>query len=456
MPIDGAAAVALGTGNEGGGGDFGGDSGSGDSGGGDSGSEGTELSNQGSEGGEGGEGEGEQEFELDETGEPKLDAEGNKVPKQAAKPSSFKDIHAKLKEVDPAAAEAYRKTHFGYQQYQAAFPTPKEAQVAREVFDTYGGAEGIEQVANDAQQLAAESASFSKGDPNFIKQLAESDPAGFAATAPHYIRQLGISNPEAYTAALTPILNATFEQTGLTENVIKAGQIVDRIYSALEKAGDTTYLPYLDQVLGSLNKAYGVFDKYKKLGDQYGERPLTEKEKQLQLKEQSLNEKEQQTFRNTARNTVAKSMNGSIDKALSVYYKQNPKITKEQRSDLQTGVFDFINRQLDSNKKYISQMNALMQEGDVDRINNYVMQNVNKLVQTSAKTVWNRRGFGALPNQQNKGGQGNQNQSQVNLTRRPKRDDIDWQLTSEMDYMAGNAVLKGTKRKVKWNWSSQE
>ena len=456
MPIDGEAAVAIGAGNEGGGGDFSGGGDAGDAGGGtdggEVGSQGTGDSGEGS----GEEGSGEQEFELDEAGEPKLDDQGNKIPKQAAKPSSFKDIHAKLKEVDPAAAEAYRKTHFGYQQYQAAFPTPKEAQAARELFDTYGGAEGIEQVANDAQQLAAESASFSKGDPNFIKQLAESDPAGFAATAPHYIKQLGISNPEAYTAALTPILNATFEQTGVTANVIKAGQIVDRIYSALEKAGDTTYLPYLNQVLESLNGVYGTIDKYKKLGDQYGERPLTDKEKALQQREQSLNQKEQQTFLTTARNTVGKSMNASIEKALGVFYKQNPKITKEQRTDLQTGVFDFVNKQLDSNKKYIQQMRALMQEGDVDKINNYVMQNVNKLVQTSAKTIWNRRGFGTLPNQQ-KAGQGNQQQAgQVNLTRRPKRDDIDWNLTSEMEYMDGIAVLRGTKRKVKWDWRKVE
>src|SRR5208282_5549691 len=88
---------------------------------------------QGGEGGEGGEGGGETEYELDEAGEPKLDAQGNKVPKQAAGGApDLKTAFNKLKEVDPAAYKAVRAQYGENIEYKKVFPTVQAAREASE------------------------------------------------------------------------------------------------------------------------------------------------------------------------------------------------------------------------------------------------------------------------------------------------------------------------------------
>src|SRR5208337_4586805 len=102
-----------------------------------------------------------------------------------------------------------------------------------ELFDTYGGAEGIEEKSNQADAFADEMDKFSQGDREFISKLAKDDPEGFAKSASAMLTHLGVTNPDAYEAALVPILNITFEKTGITNGVIEAGSILNDVYGAL-------------------------------------------------------------------------------------------------------------------------------------------------------------------------------------------------------------------------------
>lgn len=398
---------------------------------------------------------GAQEFEVDEaTGEQRLDDEGNPVPKAAAPKGKvdFKSTYDKLKASDPAVAENYRKAHFGYEQYKQAFPTPQAAREAKDLFDTYGGAEGVEKLSNEASTFAEEMDRFSKGDPEFIAQLAKDDPEGFAATAGPYLATLGKNNPEAYQALLAPVIHTSMQQTGLTNSIVSAGQIIDRIYTALEKSGNKEHLPFLQQALDSLNKAWSVTEDYKKLGEKSGTRELTDKEKQFQQREQQLNQKEAEAFKKTVWTAQDGSIRTAITKSASQYYKLNPKMTAEQKETFESGIRDFVLRQMDSNQQFSKQYRALLKDGNVQKINTFFANEFNKKVADSAKRTWNRYGFGNLPNQ-NKAAVANK--GTVNLTKRPNRSDIDWQKTTEVDFMSGVATLKGSGRQVKWAWESQ-
>jgi hypothetical protein len=299
---------------------------------------------------------------------------------------------------------------------------------------------------------------FSNGDPTFIAQLAKDDPEGFVKVGAPYLATLARMNPEAYDAALAPIMVSTLQSAGITDAVVMAGNAISAVYDKLKASGDTESLLALRDAFKSLQGAYNYGEKLKKIAETGAGRPLSEEAKRIQTERQQLNQEKQQSFFSEVQKTVTQASDTAIDKALQTYYKQFPKMTKDQKSDLHNGVFDYIAQQLKSNKKYMTQLRALLDNGDGDKAANFVTQNVNKLVQASARTIWNRRGFsGNLPNQQKQGaGQGNQPTGQVNLTRRPKRDDIDWDKTSEMDFLAGNAILKGTGRKVKWDWAKQE
>jgi hypothetical protein len=392
------------------------------------------------------------EFELDENGEQKLDEEGNPIPKEQAPADSFKTTYDKIKAADPKAAEMFRKEHFSLQQFTKAFGTPAEAAAAKELFETYGGEEGLEELSGRAEQFASEMDAFSKGDPALIDMLAKDDPEGFAKVGAPYLTTLSKVNSAAYDAMLAPIMVSTLDQTGITAGIAEAGNILDALYGSLKAAGVTQGLPEITQAFNALKKAYDAGEKLKKIAEQSAQRPVSDKEKALAEKEKALTQKERDTFYSEVQKQVTQGSDALIDKALQTYYKQFPKITKDQKADLHNGVFDYIAQQLKSNAKYQKQLRTMLQNGEADKAVKYVAQNVGKLLQNgAAKTIWNRRGFGVLPNV-NKG-TGNANTGTVNLTLKPKRDDIDWNLTPEAMYMAGEAILKGSKRRVKWDWT---
>jgi hypothetical protein len=452
--VGGALAVDPGVGA----GDSGGDSGGSYSGGDDGGSGGEADPVVGGEESTGGADA--QEFEIDEaTGEQKLDADGNPIPKAAPTDTktNFKSVYDKLKAADPKAADVFRKQHFDYQKYQQAFPTSADAVAAKELFDTYGGAEGIEEISGRAQQFASEMESFSKADPKFYAQLAKDDPEGFGGGAIPYLAELS-NMPEAYNAALAPIFVNTLETSGITAGVMEAGNVLYEVLQSFKQSGNTQGVAELTQAFKALQKVYGATENLKQIAEKGAERPLSDREKALQQKEQQITKKERDAFYTEMQTKVVTAMDGLVDKSLSTYYKQFPKITKEQKADLHEGVFSFITRQLESNKKYQTQLRTLVNEGNQQKIANFVQQNVSKIVQESAKKIWNRRGFGNIPNS-TKPAPGATNTGTVNLTAKPKYDDIFWEKdggpTTEMMYMAGEAVLKGSKRRVKWDWSKQ-
>jgi hypothetical protein len=426
-----------------------GDQGSGDQGG-DQGEESPITGDQG--GDDQGSGDGaEPEYELDENGEQKLDEEGNPIAKAPA-PTDFKTTHAKIKAVDPKAAEVYRKTHFETQQYKKAFDTPQAAMEAKELFENYGGAEGIEELNGRAQQFASEMDAFSQGDPKFVSQLAADDPEGFAKIGVPYLAELAKTNPEAYDAALMPILNSTLNSSGITAGIIEAGNLIDGVYGALKQAGITTGLPEIAQAFQALKKAFATTENFKKLAEKSAERPLTDREKAIADREKQFTEKERETYYSEVQTKVTAASDAVIDKSLQTYFKQFPKMTKEQKADLHAGVFSYIAQQLKSDKKYGTTLRQLLDAGDQGKVANFVSQNVQRLAQASAKTVWNRRGFGKLPN--TTPGAGSKNQGTVTLSAKPKYDDIDFSegKTTEIQYMSGEAVLKGSGKKVKWSW----
>jgi hypothetical protein len=396
---------------------------------------------------------GAEEFELDTDGSQKLDEQGNPIKKApATTKSSFKDNYEKIKAADPQAADAYRKAHFGYQKYQEIFPTTADATAAKEMIETYGGAEGIETISAQAQQFGNEMDQFSKGDPKLLEMLAKEDPAGFSKSMTNGITLLGKTDPAAYSAALAPIMHSSLESSGINSALVEAGNTISDVFASLKASGaDQNLLFALNKAFDGLKKAYGYSENIKKLSEQSAERPLTDKEKDIQARDQAVTKKEQDSYYGAVQKSVTTTLDSSINKALSVYYKQFPKITKDQKADVHSGVFSHISQQLSSNVKYQKQLRALLNEKDINKVNNFVAQNVSKIVQASAKAVWNRRGFGTLPNQQNNAG--NQN-TQVVLNRKPKREDIDFSLQgAEMEYMAGRATLKGSKRKVSWDWN---
>lgn len=394
-----------------------------------------------------------QEFETDpETGEAKLDAEGNPIAK-TAKPADFKTTHAKLKEVDSKAAEVYRKTHFEAQQYKSSFPTPAAAQEAKQALETYGGVEGIETISTQAQQFAKEMDGFSKSDPDFFAQLAKDDAEGFAGGATPYLNALHKSNPEAYNSTLTPILSATMESSGFGSGLSEVGNFLDTLYGELKSAGVTGQLPGITAAYKQIKSLWDKTEKWKADTAKAGERPLNDREKRVADREKAFESKAKQEWLSGVQTKTVSMTDGHIDKALAPYFKQVSSLTTEQKQDLHTGVFEFVAQQMRSDKVYGKQLRTYLDAGNDAKALELVNQNVQKWLKNgAAKTVWNRRGFGKqLPAAAKTGNSGNA--GVTNLSAKPKNQDINWDKTTETEYMSGSATLKGSGKKVKWDWS---
>lgn len=418
--------------------------------------EGTEIpGSEGGEGGESGEG-GEPQYEIDEsTGETKLDDAGNPIPKTTVgKPEPFKATYEKIKASDPKAAEVFRKEHFGYEKYKTIFPTTAEATQAKELIDNYGGSEGIQELNDQAQTYASEMEKFSTGDPQFIAQLAKEDPEGFAKSISQGLITLGNTNEAAYSAALVPIIHRTLESTGITESVINAANTISQLYEGLKGTADAQTLVALTKAYEGLEKSFKLTEGWRKRAEASSQQPQSEEAKRIQQERQQLNQERAKDYSTKVSQAMAKTTDGHINTALQGYYKQFPKMTKDQKADVHNGTFEYIAKQLQSNPSYQKQMKALVQVGDIAKIDNFVSQNVKKIVAASAKAVWNRRGFGTVPGTKtNVAASGSA--GTVKLGKPPKYSDLDFtEDPGKTEYMMGRGTLKGSKKKITWDWSA--
>lgn len=394
---------------------------------------------------------GEQEFEVDAEGNQVLDeitGEPKLKQAQTTAEASFKDVYAALKESNPAAAESYRKAHFAYQSYAKAFPTPKEAMEAKQIFEDLGGTEGITSLQNEVQQYAAELTMFSNADPKLLDDLAADNPEAFGRFGTPYLERLGKMNPEAFQSTLLPYINSSLS-SNVNPGLIEAGDLVYEALQAMQAAGQTTGSVQLQRAFQSLKKIYEYTQKVEQGAQVSGDRPLTDKEKQLSTREQQLNQREQERFVNEASSAVMTRMNASISKQLDPYLKTK-KLSLDQKKDLAEGIYSYISQQLKSNKRYQTQLKGLMNGGDTQKVANFVGQNVDRIVVQSVKAVWNRRGFGAATTSKT----GTTTAGTMAVGRAPKYEDIDWSADpGEIRYMKGEATLKGSKRIVKWDWA---
>lgn len=400
----------------------------------------------------------EQEFELDEEGNQVLDDEGNPKAKQQQQTkgkTDFKSTYESIKEANPQAAEAYRKDHFSTEAYKKAFATPREAVETRQLLDNIGGVEGLTQLQTDAEEYATELNQVASGDPEIIKSFLSNPETkgGIAKLVPTALSIMAAANKEidpelhqAFQDTVRPYFSSSLD-TYVTPEIYQAGVSLNRIVKQMEAAGQDT--SQLENILGSLDKVYKYTTNIKSAVEK-GETTLSAKEKQLQQQSQEVAKQKEEIFMNQVRTSVNTTINASISKVVAPLIK-GKNLTSEQKQDLVSGIMDLTTRQLQSNDKYQKQLKTLLKQRDSEKVAQFVKQNFDRLVSDNAKKVWARRGYSNLTAKSRTA----VNNSTTVLARKPKRDDVDWNKTSDIDFMSGKAVLKGTGKQVSFKWEDQ-
>jgi len=437
--VDGGGAGGDGAGDAGGGdgGDDGGGAGGDDGGAGD---EGIDTGDEPIDG----EGEEHPDGEEGEDGEGEGAARKVLTPEQAQK--AIEKSLNKLKETDPVVAKELRKEVFQNREYRNVFPTPQEAQQAREIIDDLGGPDGVAAVKQEVNDYAAELTRMSDGDPQAVEDLARDYPDGLVKPTPTALDKMAVINPAEYERTIAKHMSRAMFEKGFTHSA-------DRI---IELLGD-----------GKVDQAKALAIEMKKWidnADRYGKSAPAEDKNKVSAADKKIADADAKLAQISDREqavAVTKTMDGIILRHLSPLMKGKT-LSREQRQFVVRGIYTEIAGSLKNQKDYQTKLNSLRKEGNPEKTSRYVGSKVAQIAEKLVKKVWAQSGFanagaarrpGADKGAQNRGA-GSGNARPVVVSKKPTPDKIDWSKDrSRMRFMSGEATLlpEFGGKVVKWD-----
>lgn len=357
-------------------------------------------------------------------------------------PDQMKKALAKLREIDPQAADVNRRAYYEAGDYKRVFPTVNAARDARDLIDSVGGADGITSLQNEATDYARELTAMANGDPGIVDELATDYPGSLPALVGRGLEKLAEINPQAYERMIAKDMANTLRDRGVAHSV-------ERL---LELIGDGKQQQAHELATKLMQWIQGVneFAKSRPADTQ------TPEAKALATRQAELDRKESNQFRTRVAESVIRSMNESINKALAPMLKSS-KLTPQQRTDLVNSIRTHLSKGFEGNQGYQQRMRALLAEGDFNAIRRYISGQLSSdRVSRSVKAVWGLRGFATKPvaggGRANGGSGGSPAGAVATVATKPQASEIDWKKDpGKMRYIRGEATLK-TGKVVRWKW----
>ncbi len=370
--------------------------------------------------------------ELETTEQPEQErTDGRTLPKEVqAALKKFKEAHPE----DAKAIEELRKSFFSSRQHGEFFKTPAEARQAKATLELIGGAEGISNLQSQVAAIEMVDASFEKGDPQVLDDIASDYPEGFKKLIGPAIDKLQKMDGAAYAAAMQPHTFAAMEAAGL-------GPVLGAIAEAIG-AND-------------LAKAKDLIGKslqwYKGQQEQAGTRQKVDdpERQKFETERRTFEQQKEQTFRQDIGRATVGHQQEMVNKTLAPYLKSKP-LGAEAKADLADGVDREIQRLLKADTVYQQQIKAMLaaKTRDPEKIKQYVNATVDEATPKAVKAVWTRR-YGATPaarpaipqNGQRPAVANHANSGPLKIAAKPNREDVDWGKTKDILYITNKAFM---------------
>lgn len=376
--------------------------------------------------------EGEETEEQEEVeGQTAASPDGRKMP------DSLKKALAAVKATSPEAAKELRGIYFANQEYRTIFPTVADATTAKTLIDEIGGPEGVQEIAAEREEWGSIDRQYSEGSPDFIKNIAESNPEAFVKIAPHAINEWATRAPEQY---------AYFAQS-LTVNMLKNAGIPEK----LESAYNAAETPQLKAAIADVyNK---IVDMHEKAQNFAQRRPDPEREK-FQQEKQAFEQQRRASFEDG----VAKQAEAHRDKLIDPEVDRilaGRKIDDEARANINRMVNAEIEQQLALVSDFEKKLEAHYRTGDAQKSVNYIKSQYDRIVPEAVKKVVAPlyRNIAApaprKPAAQAKPG-AQPVRGEVTLKEMPEWKDIDFTKCTTADVASGWAILKSGKKASGW------
>jgi hypothetical protein len=321
---------------------------------------------------------------VDERGQRPGDVDEKDV--RAAKPGPVlpKDIQRALSAIRANAetSNAARALNDAYYRMQATygdkglFKDFEEAKSSRATLLAVGGPDGIAEMQSKVETLVKIDDEIDRGDPNIIKDMAQSAPNGFKRLVGPALDELQRMDNSAYS------------------DVIKS-----HLFYALEGAG---FGETINATLEALTA--GEQDKAKRnltdLARWYaGQRENIERSKtarpdprlaEFDEREKKLRSDEEAAFQRNVKTDLVSYMNSALENELSTLM-SGYALREETKRDLAQSIYDEITRTMQGDKNYQQHANALLRGRDHHRILEFMQSKVDIITPQAARAVWNRR-----------------------------------------------------------------
>jgi hypothetical protein len=384
---------------------------------------------------DGTEGEGGAEAESDGS---EYETDGRKID------DATKKALAALKKVDPASAKRVAEAYFKRDAYQKVFPTVHEARGAKATIEALGGQQGIQDLQSEVGDYRTEITQFAKGDPELINNLWEANPEGVEMSTAASIALIGEKDADMFDRVIAPAMVARLEKAGLYKALPTLANFIK------EGKGQEAY-----DLLLNISK---FFDNAKTL-----------QAKQLDLKQrvdperkkfdQERQEFEQQKSREYE-GRIAVNANQLNNKAMSKVVEpffREIKLSTDGRRRFVQNLQSEVWAAMKADKAFQMQARTIQKKGDAGETADFISEKFEELLPGIFRTLRNSlypnyaRMKGKAPAAAaGKNGAAAAAGANKNIAlaagARPKHNDVDWDKTSSLDWIRGNATLVNGKR----------
>lgn len=378
--------------------------------------------------------------------------EQEEPPESEAKPmlpTQLTKAIRELKEAHPDHAQALKELQAAYykgDRYAKIFPSAEEALEAKSMLDAIGGKQGMVDFQKQRDLIREYDRQVDEGDPEVVKWMAQASPDGFKKLVPTALQTLQHLDYEAYEEILQPILLETIEASGVTRAIASALQEL--------KAGETS------RANSIIQQVQDWVDRHRQIAQQRANRYQDPRLQQLESRERNLSEQTRQMVESHVERDIDFYLQSKVPETIKKIAGAS-KLSPQAREDLRDGVLDEIDRMMRADEFYNSSKSSMIRQalpsGDIDPVVRFAKAQIDKVLDRSARSVWNRR-YGSLESSRSTASRGSspvqprngsprvasqpQAQRPVLVARRPDANQFDTSRTTQEMFLSGKGYLK--------------
>ena len=311
--------------------------------------------------------------------------------------------------------------------------------------ESVGGPEGIQNLNTEVEEYRTEIKQFGAGDPALVGELFEANPEGLGTAVSNALELMAQKNLDLFDNTVVPAMVNRMEKAGWYEQVPNLLEAI--------KVGDGDAAWKIAQNISKwLNDAKGLQKKVIESKDKVDPR-----EQQFQQRERELNEREVKTFETQVGTDVNRMNNRSMAKTVEPFFKEM-KLAVEGRREFVNGLQSRIWKQMKEDKVFQLQAATIKKSKDVQKLAEFISADFAKRVPETFRQYRNimypnykpsvRLGLAkpaaVTPGQ--KPGIQPKPDIKVPVGMRPKNKEVNWDMTSDLEWQRGVAVLVNGKR----------